>query len=155
MKKIKEYLLKDRTPFAEGLSFKKMFLIFVIFSFLGCLYEDVLFMAKNYINYGILDYSTKRGLLYLELSPIYGWGACIMVYILARKPRQKLDYFLIGSLINRLFNRRSLRISNKLLAGGLYRNNIMGLFNISIKYKWQNNFTIYVILGFIMLYTHG
>lgn len=48
MKKIKEYLLKDRTPFAEGLSFKKMFLIFVIFSFLGCLYEDVLFMAKNY-----------------------------------------------------------------------------------------------------------
>ena len=61
MKKIKEYLLKDRTPFAEGLSFKKMFLIFVIFSFLGCLYEDVLFMAKNYINYGILDYSTKRG----------------------------------------------------------------------------------------------
>lgn len=90
MKKIKEYLLKDRTPFAEGLSFKKMFLIFVIFSFLGCLYEDILFMAKNYINYGILDYSTKRG-----------------------------------------------------------------LFNISIKYKWQNNFTIYVILGFIMLYTHG
>lgn len=55
MKKIKEYLLKDRTPFAEGLSFKKMFLIFVIFSFLGCLYEDILFMAKNYINYGILD----------------------------------------------------------------------------------------------------
>lgn len=103
MKKIKEYLLKDRTPFAEGLSFKKMFLIFVIFSFLGCLYEDVLFMAKNYINYGILDYSTKRGLLYLELSPIYGWGACIMVYILARKPRQKLDYFLIGSLIGGAF----------------------------------------------------
>ena len=51
MKKIKEYLLKDRTPFAEGLSFKKMFLIFVIFSFLGCLYEDILFMAKNYIQY--------------------------------------------------------------------------------------------------------
>ena len=47
MKKIKEYLLKDRTPFAEGLSFKKMFLIFVIFSFLGCLYEDILFMTKN------------------------------------------------------------------------------------------------------------
>ena len=51
MKKIKEYLLKDRTPFAEGLSFKKMFLIFVIFSFLGCLYEDILFMAKNYLQY--------------------------------------------------------------------------------------------------------
>lgn len=88
MKKIKEYLLKDRTPFAEGLSFKKMFLIFVIFSFLGCLYEDVLFMAKNYINYGILDYSTKRGLLYLELSPIYV-GEHVSWYIFLLESRGK------------------------------------------------------------------
>lgn len=150
MKKIKEYLLKDRTPFAEGLSFKKMFLIFVIFSFLGCLYEDILFMAKNYINYGILDYFTKRGLLYLELFPIYGWGVCIMVYILARKPRQKLNYFLIGSLIGGAFE-----YLISFLQEAFYWNNIMGLFNIFIKYKWQNNFTIYVILGFIMLYTNG
>lgn len=88
MKKIKEYLLKDRTPFAEGLSFKKMFLIFVIFSFLGCLYEDILFMAKNYINYGILDYSTKRGLLYLELSPIYA-GEHVSWYIFLLESRGK------------------------------------------------------------------
>ena len=26
MNKIKEYLLEDKTPFAEGLSFKKMFI---------------------------------------------------------------------------------------------------------------------------------
>ena len=72
MKKIKEYLLKDRTPFAEGLSFKKMFLIFVIFSFLGCLYEDILFMTKNYINYGILDYSTKkRAIIFRIISNIW------------------------------------------------------------------------------------
>ena len=64
MKKIKEYLFKDKRKFTEGLSFKKMFFIFIIFSFLGCIYEDLLFIAKNYINYGILDYSTKRGLLY-------------------------------------------------------------------------------------------
>ncbi len=99
MKKIKEYLFKDKRKFTEGLSFKKMFFIFIIFSFLGCIYEDLLFMAKNYINYGILDYSTKRGLLYLELSPIYGWGACLMIYILGRKPRQKIEYFALGSLI--------------------------------------------------------
>lgn len=85
MKKIKEYLLKDRTPFAEGLSFKKMFLIFVIFSFLGCLYEDILFMAKNYINYGILDYSTKRGLLYLE----YMVGEHVSWYIFLLESRGK------------------------------------------------------------------
>ena len=44
MNKIKEYLLEDKTPFAEGLSFKKMFILFIIFSFLGCIYEDLLFM---------------------------------------------------------------------------------------------------------------
>ena len=66
MKKIKEYLLKDRTPFAEGLSFKKMFLIFVIFSFLGCLYEAILFMAKNYINYGLVGEHVSWYIFLLE-----------------------------------------------------------------------------------------
>lgn len=103
MKKVEKS--KEKTPpsSAELLSFKRMFIIFIIFSFLGCLYEDILFMTKNYINYGILDYTTKRGLLYLELSPIYGWGACIMIYILGRKPRQKIEYFYIGSLIGGTF----------------------------------------------------
>lgn len=103
MKKVEKS--KEKTPpsSAEPLSFKRMFIIFIIFSFLGCLYEDLLFMTKNYINYGILDYTTKRGLLYLELSPIYGWGACIMIYILGRKPRQKIEYFYIGSLIGGTF----------------------------------------------------
>ena len=103
MKKVEKS--KEKTPpsSAELLSFKRMFIIFIIFSFLGCLYEDLLFMTKNYINYGILDYTTKRGLLYLELSPIYGWGACIMIYILGRKPRQKIEYFYIGSLIGGTF----------------------------------------------------
>ena len=96
---MEEKVVTNEKKFADGLCFKKIFLIFVIFSFIGCLYEDLLFICKGYINEGIINYSTKRGLLYFELSPIYGWGACIMVYILARKPRQKLDYFLIGSLI--------------------------------------------------------
>ena len=103
MKKVKEYLLKDKRTFAPSLSFKKMFLIFIIFSFIGCIYEDILFMTKNYVNYGILDYTTKRGLLYLELSPIYGWGACIMIYLLGRKERPKLEYFFLGSIIGGIF----------------------------------------------------
>ena len=103
MKKVEKSKEKTPSSSAELLSFKRMFIIFIIFSFLGCLYEDLLFMTKNYINYGILDYTTKRGLLYLELSPIYGWGACIMIYILGRKPRQKIEYFYIGSLIGGAF----------------------------------------------------
>ena len=39
MNKIKEYLLEDKTPFAEGLSFKKMFILFIIFSYGKKLYK--------------------------------------------------------------------------------------------------------------------
>ena len=40
MKNIKDYLFKSKKTFAKGLSKEKMFFVFIIFSFLGCLYED-------------------------------------------------------------------------------------------------------------------
>lgn len=84
-------------------SFKKMFLIFIIFSFLGCLYEEVLFTAKTYLSDGTISFVTRRGLLYLELSPIYGWGACLMVYLLSLKRYKKIDYFIIGAIVGGAF----------------------------------------------------
>ena len=71
-----EYVVKEdkKEKFASGLSLKKMFLLFVIFSFIGCLYEDILFLVKGYVNNGTFNFVTKRGLLYFELSPIYGMG---------------------------------------------------------------------------------
>ena len=51
-----------RTKSSEHLSFKKMFMIFIIFSFIGCVYEDLLFMIKDYINDGTINFVTKRGL---------------------------------------------------------------------------------------------
>ena len=100
---MEEKVVTNEKKFADGLCFKKIFLIFVIFSFIGCLYEDLLFICKGYINEGIINYSTKRGLLYFELSPIYGWGACIMVYLLSIKEHKKYQYFLLGSLIGGTF----------------------------------------------------
>lgn len=100
---MEEKVVTNEKKFADGLCFKKIFLIFVIFSFIGCLYEDLLFICKGYINEGIINYSTKRGLLYFELSPIYGWGACIMVYLLSIKEYKKYQYFLFGSLIGGTF----------------------------------------------------
>lgn len=100
---MEEKVVTNEKKFADGLCFKKIFLIFVIFSFIGCLYEDLLFICKGYINEGIINYSTKRGLLYFELSPIYGWGACIMVYLLSLKGHKKYQYFLLGSLIGGTF----------------------------------------------------
>lgn len=87
----------DNIP--EKISFKKLFFLFIIFSFIGCLYEDIFFMINNYIDEGTLNFVTKRGLLYFELSPIYGWGACLMIYIFSKRKNKKFDYFWIGALI--------------------------------------------------------
>lgn len=84
-------------------NFKRMFLIFIIFSLLGCLYEEVLMMLKLYMSKGVIQFVTKRGLLYLELSPIYGWGACLMIWIFTRKRYTRFDYFWIGGLLGGSF----------------------------------------------------
>ena len=62
MKNIKDYLFKSKETFAKGLSKEKMFFVFIIFSFLGCLYEDTLSIVINYLNTGVFKYVTKRGL---------------------------------------------------------------------------------------------
>lgn len=87
----------------EKLSFQKIFFLFIIFSFIGCLYEDVLFLVTGYFNNGTVNYVTKRGLLYFELSPIYGWGACLMIYLLTRKKLKKSEFFWYGALIGGTF----------------------------------------------------
>lgn len=85
------------------ISFRKMFLFFVIFSFIGCLYEEILFLVEGYIDNGTLNFITKRGLLYFELSPIYGAGAILMIYLFTRKAYKKFDYFWLGALIGGTF----------------------------------------------------
>lgn len=103
MKKIKNYLFKNKETFAKGLCFKKMFLIFVLFSWFGCVYEEVLMMSVDYIKDETFNFVTKRGLLYFELSPIYGFGACLMIIIMLRKPRKKSEYFWLGALLGGAF----------------------------------------------------
>ena len=100
-----EYVVKEdkKEKFASGLSLKKMFLLFVIFSFIGCLYEDILFLVKGYVNNGTFNFVTKRGLLYFELSPIYGMGACLMIYLLTRKEHKRASYFWLGAIIGGVF----------------------------------------------------
>jgi len=87
----------------EKISFKKIFLIFVILSFLGCIYEDIYFMIKNYFRHGVLKYVTKRGLLYFELSPVYGLGACLLVLFFSKRKNKKFDYFYLGAIIGGAF----------------------------------------------------
>ena len=99
IKKLNKYFHEDKRVFAKGLCGRKIFFVFLIGMLLGCLYEDLLTMAIRYYRDGSMYFITKRGLLYGELSPIYGWGACLMIYLLLRKPRKKYEYFCYGALL--------------------------------------------------------
>ena len=67
MKNIKDYLFKSKKTFAKSLSKEKMFFVFIIFSFLGCLYEDTLSIVINYLNtLPKEDYYTLNYLPYMD-----------------------------------------------------------------------------------------
>lgn len=96
---MKNYFYEDKRVFAKGICKEKLFFIFIFGCLFGCAYEEILHLIVNYNATGLWVYSTRRGLIYGELSPIYGWGAALFVYILLRKKRKWYINFLYGSAI--------------------------------------------------------
>lgn len=85
--------IKREEKFAEGLCFKKLFFVFLVGSFIGTIYEDVLI----YISSGI--WMTHRGVIYGPFNVIYGFGAVIMIWVLLRKPLKNWQIVLYGALL--------------------------------------------------------
>lgn len=85
--------------FAEGFSFKKLFLIFVIGSIFGAIYEEVLHLVKVYMTSGDIVWEYRRGVIYGPFSPIYGAGAVLMVLLLAKRNFSNLKIFIYGALL--------------------------------------------------------
>ena len=59
---------KDKKVFAKGYSFKKLFLIFVIGSIFGALYEQILNLITTYLQTGNLVWELRRGVIYGALG---------------------------------------------------------------------------------------
>lgn len=84
---------KGKQKFAEGLSFKKLFFIFLVGSVIGALYEEILFVVQHFYATGELAWSLRRGVIWGPFNVIYGFGAAVMVYLLARKPYKVWQIF--------------------------------------------------------------
>ncbi len=89
--------------FAEGYSFKKLFIIFVIGSIFGALYEQILNLVKVYFTTGSIVWELRRGVIYGPFSPIYGAGAVLMVLLLAKPNYSNLKTFIYGGLLGGAF----------------------------------------------------
>ena len=88
-----------KSVFAEGYSFKKLFLIFVIGSVIGVLYEQLLNLVKIYFATGDIVWELRRGVIYGPFNPLYGLGAVLVIYLLARPNYSNIKTFIYGGLL--------------------------------------------------------
>ncbi len=99
MKKFKNWLKSDNKVFAKGMSFSKMFLIFVLFSFLGVIYEEIIGFVKHHHIYGEWIWPVRKGVIYGPFNPLYGGAVVFIIWLLGRKKRHPAKTFLYGALL--------------------------------------------------------
>lgn len=98
-----EYFRKDTRVFAQGICFDKVFLIFVIGSFIGVYYEQFLNLITHYLQDGSLYWSSRRGVIYGPFSPIYGFGCVFLCYLLIQTHKKNSLTFLKACLFGGFF----------------------------------------------------
>lgn len=97
--KLKKWLKSDNRVFAEGMSFSKMFIIFVIGSFIGVLHENIWGCIKHLYRTGTFFWPSHKGVIYGPFNPLYGAGIVFIIYILGKKKTKPLKTFLYGALL--------------------------------------------------------
>lgn len=98
----------DKEIFAKGYyNFYKLFLLFLIGSLIGDIYE----MTLHFLKHG--EFVTRSALIYGPFNPIYGIGLIMFVLILG-KVKKTHQLFLIGSAIGGLFEYSCSFIQEKL-----------------------------------------
>lgn len=91
--------MKEVKVFAKGLSFYKLFIIFIIGCLFGNYYEMILNLVRHYLRDGSIFWEVRRGVIYLPLSPVYGFGAVIMTSLLAERKDKWYVTLVKGMLI--------------------------------------------------------
>lgn len=99
IKKIKNWIYSDKETFAPGMCFKKMFIIFMIGSFIGVIYENILSFIKHYYLKNVIYWKTHRGVIYGPFNPLYGACIAFAIYFLGKKKRHPAKTFIYGALI--------------------------------------------------------
>ena len=93
----------EEKKFAEGFCFYKLFWVFLFGCLFGNYYEEILTLVVHYHNHHEFIWQLKRGVMYGPISPIYGFGALLMVLLLARKKRSDWKTFFLGAIIGGTF----------------------------------------------------
>lgn len=90
---------KNKEKFAPGMSFSKMYIIFVLGSFIGVIYEEVIGFVKHYHIYKEFLWETRQGVIYGPFNPLYGVAIVFIILLLGKKKRHPAKTFLYGALL--------------------------------------------------------
>ena len=71
-----------KKKFAEGLSFYKIFIIFIVCSIFGTFYEQIYHLINHFVRTGIFEWSIRQSVLYGPFNFVYGVGGVLMVCLL-------------------------------------------------------------------------
>jgi len=88
-----------RKTFAKGMCFSKMYLIFVLGSFIGVIYEEIIGFIKHHHIYGTWYWETRQGVIYGPFNPLYGAAIILIILLLGKKKRNPAKTFLLGGLL--------------------------------------------------------
>ncbi len=99
IKKFKLWLKNDNQPFAKGMCFSKLFLIFMLGSFIGVIYEEMIGFIKNIFLEGIWSWPCRKGVIYGPFNPLYGAAIAFIIWLLGRKRRHSAKTFLYGAIL--------------------------------------------------------
>ena len=90
---------KDLT---NKLSYQELWLIFILGSLFGSIYETIYVLIKNLIINGSVVYELHTGVIYGPFNVIYGLGVVVITILLTRKKYSNWNILLRGALIGGL-----------------------------------------------------
>ncbi len=92
-----------KEKFAQGRCFYKFFWLFLLGCIFGAYYEEIGNMLVHLIKNHEFLWERRRGLLYGPISPIYGFGTVIFIFLLGKKHRKPWQIILYGALLGGIF----------------------------------------------------
>lgn len=94
METYEDYLPEDEEkPFAYGMGFKKLMIVFIIGSFVGCILETIWCIVTRG------HFEVRTGLVYGPFVPVYGFGAVVMTLCLRRFYKARDLWIFAGSAV--------------------------------------------------------
>lgn len=89
--------MEKEKKFAEGLSWKKIFWVFMFGCVFGCVMEMVLTFFQTHG-----EIVSRKGVIYGPFNPVYGFGAAILTICLAKR-KNVIVIFLLSALLGGSF----------------------------------------------------